>query len=404
MEVGFRGETSLSPVKKAANWQLHGLIFATLYCVFMNAAPRAFGVPVMWAIAFLLALRLGGWQYFWGHYRRVVWGVLALTAFSVLSARLPGRAVVGGYELLRSLSLILPALVLVAQDVPQQVLNWLKAYVLIFSLLFLAMYLTGLAPPGPYEHMYAWAFAHFGNPHNLINVSALVLLGAVVLLVFEDRMPMRAVLAVLCAFSVWVQWVLQSEGAYLALGICACTWVALRYGGALRVLGGLGVCAGVAVYVLLMLNIELAKASLGLSLESFEIRAIMNERLLALVAERPWVGYGMNNFKGLADTAVLGVLYVYPHQIYLEALFSFGVLGCALFVAVIHAVFRFSSRSAIVADPLAMLGFLLVMYMAGKGLTDMKLIDIQPLGIFMLGAGFMARRSLFSRPLQNLEA
>lgn len=73
MEVGFRGETSLSPVKKAANWQLHGLIFATLYCVFMNAAPRAFGVPVMWAIAFLLALRLGGWQYFWGHYRRVVW-------------------------------------------------------------------------------------------------------------------------------------------------------------------------------------------------------------------------------------------------------------------------------------------------------------------------------------------
>jgi hypothetical protein len=57
-----------------------------------------------------------------------------------------------------------------------------------------------------------------------------------------------------------------------------------------------------------------------------------------------------------------------------------------------------------VADPLAMLGFLLVMYMAGKGLTDMKLIDIQPLGIFMLGAGFMARRSLFSRPLQNLEA
>ncbi len=126
--------------------------------------------------------------------------------------------------------------------------------------------------------------------------------------------------------------------------------------------------------------------------------------MLALVTERPWLGYGINNFKGLADTAVLGVHYIYPHQIYLEALFSFGVLGCALFVAVIHAVFRFSSRSAIVADPLAMLGFLLVMYMAGKGLTDMKLIDIQPLGIFMLGAGFMARRSLFSRPLQNLEA
>ena len=404
MEIVIKRETGLPPVKKATGWQLHGLIFTTLYCVFMNPAPRAFGVPVMWAIALLLSLKLGGWQYFWARYRRVVWGVLALIAFSVLTARLPERALVGGYELLRSLTLILPALVLVAQDVRQQMLNWLKAYVLVFSLLFLAMYLTSLAPPGPYEGMYAWAFAHFGNPHNLINVSAMVLLSAVVLLAFERRMPIRAVLAVLFVFSVWVQWMLQSEGAYLAFGICACAWVALRYGGALRVLGCLGVFGGVMAYVLLMLNADVAKANLGLSLGTFDIRSIMNEHLLALVAERPWVGYGMNNFKGLADTAVQGVLYVYPHQIYLEALFSFGVLGCALFAAVIYGVFRFSSRVAVLTDPLAMLGFLLVVYMAGKGLTDMKLIDIQPLGIFMLGAGFMAKRTLFARPLQNLEA
>ena len=45
MEIGFRGETGLPPMKKATSWQLHGLIFTTLYCVFMNAAPSAFGRP-----------------------------------------------------------------------------------------------------------------------------------------------------------------------------------------------------------------------------------------------------------------------------------------------------------------------------------------------------------------------
>lgn len=404
MEVGMTSETGLPPVRKVVGWQLHGLIFTTLYCVFMNAAPSAFGMSAMWLFAVVLAVALGGWQLFYAHYRTLICGVFALIGFSVLTARIPGRAAGGGYELLRSLTLMLPALVLIAQDARPQVMNWLKAYVLVFSLVFGGVYLASIAPPGPNVRIYAWADEYFGNPHNLINVSATVLLSAIVMLAFERSGRMRMVFTALLVFAAWMQWVLQSEGSYLAFAICACAWVALRYRGWLSLLGVLGVLGGVAMYALLMAYADLATARSGVSLGGFEIRALIDARVLALVAESPWVGYGMNNFKGFAEATIQGVSFLHPHQIYLEALFSFGVLGCVLFAAMIYGVFRFSSRAAVLADPLAMLGFLLVIYMAGKGLTDMKLIDIQPLGIFMLGAGFMARRSLFTRPLQNLEA
>ncbi|HQZ03880.1 MAG TPA: O-antigen ligase family protein, partial [Thauera sp.] len=347
MEIVIKRETGLPPVKKATGWQLHGLIFTTLYCVFMNAAPSAFGMSAMWLFALVLALVLGGGRHFYAHYRVVLWGVLGLTGFSVLTARIPGRAAGGGYELLRSLTLILPALVLVAQDARPQVMNWLKVYVLVFSLVFGGIYLASLAPPGPNALIYVWADEYFGNPHNLINVSATVLLSALVVFAFERSGRVRMVFAALLVFAAWMQWVLQSEGSYLAFAICACAWVALRYRGWLSLLGVLGVLGGVAMYALLMAYSDLATAMSGVSLGGFEIRAVIDARVLALVAESPWVGYGMNNFKGLAEATIQGVSFLHPHQIYLEALFSFGVLGCVLFAAVMYGVFRFSSRVAV---------------------------------------------------------
>ncbi len=161
----------------------------------------------------------------------------------------------------------------------------------------------------------------------------------------------------------------------------------------------LALLGAVIGYGLLMAYPEAFKSATRLSLGGFEIRAGLNARLLDLVADRPWFGYGMSNYKGLPGTEVEGMAFVYPHQIYLEALFSFGVVGSVLFAAVLVGLFRYSSRAAILSDPLAMLGFLLAVYLAGKGLTDMKLIALQPLGLFMMAAGFMARRPGVTRPV-----
>lgn len=370
----------------------------------MIPAPGAYGVPAAWLICVGVALYLGGWRPFFSQYRMAVWAVLALVVINALAARVPGRALSGGYELLRSMSLMIPALLLVAQVDRRLALGWMKAFAVMATLASGVLYFWYFGQRSVLYAIYRWSDLHFGNVHNLINVSALSVLCLVVILVHERGWLQRLVFGALLLFSLLFQWVLKSEGTLLAFVLCLLGWVALRHGGALRAIAVTGLVLGVGGYVVQMLWPDAVKAALGIRLGGFEIRSALNARVLELVAHQPWFGYGMNNFKDLPEAAIKGKAFLYPHQIYLEALFSFGVLGLALFVAMVYGVFRYSSRQAVLTDPLAMLGFLGAVYMAGKGLTDMKLIDLQPLGVLMIAAAFMARPDSGGRLSEQAES
>lgn len=369
----------------------HLLAFTVLYCLLMASAPRAYGMSLALLLALALAVRSGMWKRFWARYQMAVWGVLALTAVNAGAAVLPGRALSGGYELLRCVALMLPALALVSCVERGLTIRWLKAFCVVLSGCFLALYLAHADGPHLQWRVYAWAEQHFGNVHNLINVSALVLLGTAVITAFERKPGQRIVFGLLLVFGLWFQWVLSSEGTYLALLLCALAWLAMRFDGVLRVLALAGLAGGVLAYALLMSFPDVAKSSAGISLGGFEIRSVLNARIIELVAERPWLGFGMNSFKNIPEAAIDGVAFLYPHQIYLEALFSLGILGTAAFAGVLYGFFRFANRATILAEPLGMLGFLIAVYMAGKGLTDMKLVAVQPLGIILMSAVFMSR-------------
>ena len=378
-------------------WQMHALAAGVLFCFFMIPAPGAYGVPAAWLLCVGLALYFGGWRPFFNQYRIAIWAMLALIVINALTARVPGRALSGGYELLRSMSLMIPALLLVIQVERRLALCWMKAFAVMATLASGALYFWFFGQRSVMYAIYRWGDQHFGNVHNLINVSALSVLCLVVILVLERRWSQRLLFGALLLFALWFQWLLKSEGTLLAFLLCLLAWAAVRSGGAVRSLAMTGLVLGIGGYVVQMLWPDAVKAALGIRLGGFEIRSVINARVLELVAQHPWFGYGMNNFKDLPEAAIKGKAFLYPHQIYLEALFSFGVLGSALFVAMLVGIFRLSSRQAVLTDPLAMLGFLGAVYMAGKGLTDMKLIDLQPLGILMIAAAFMARPDSGSR-------
>lgn len=370
---------------------MHALAAGVLFCFFMIPAPGAYGVPAAWLLCVGLALYLGGWRPFFNQYRMAVWAMLALIVINALAARVPGRALSGGYELLRSMSLMIPALLVAMRVERRLALGWMKTFAVVATLASGALYFWYFGQRSVMYAIYRWGDLHFGNVHNLINVSALSVLCLVVILALERGWLQRLVFGGLLLFALWFQWVLKSEGTLLAFVLCLLGCAALRYGGAVRAIAVTGLIVGVGGYVVQMLWPDAVKSALGMRLGGFEIRSLINARVLELVAQEPWFGYGMNNFKDLPEAAIKGRAFLYPHQIYLEALFSFGVLGSVLFVALLVGVFRHSSRNAVLTDPLAILGFLGAVYMAGKGLTDMKLIDLQPLGIFMIAAAFMAR-------------
>jgi len=382
---------------RLSHWQAHGLTAGVLFCFFMIPAPGAYGVHAAWLLCVGLALYLGGWRAFFQQYRMALWVMLVLIVINALTARVPGRALSGGYELLRSMSLMIPALLLVAQVERRLTLGWMKAFAVLATLASGALYLWHFGQDSVMYAIYLWSDLHFGNVHNVINVSALSVLCLVVILVLEHGRLHRVFFGALLLFSLWFQGVLESEGTLLAFVLCLLAWGAVRFEGAVRAFAVTGLVLGVGGYVVQMLWPDAIRAALGIRLGGFEIRSEINARVVELVAKEPWFGYGMNNFKGLPEAVMDGYAFLYPHQIYLEALFSFGSLGLALFVVMLFGVFRYSSRRAVLADPLAMLGFLGAVYMAGKGLTDMKLIDLQPLGILMIAAAFMARPDSGSR-------
>lgn len=366
------------------------VLVCTLYCLLLIALPSTYGTSIAWLIALVGALRGGVWRGFYARYRIALGAMFGLVLVNALAARFPAKVAPGVGELIRSVSFMLPAIYVMQHCSRQAAVLVLKVLAGLIVLGCVAIYAFHAGSPDVTNAIYSWSLDHIGNVHNLVNVSAMAVLALVVLAVFEPVPWQRAGLVAMLAFMLWFLVVLESEGTLLALLITACASGAVRFTGGLRMLSALGVVAGVLAYAALMVWLGAGGAAPGGAPGSFEIRAMINTRLLELVAEQPWFGYGINSFKYVAEAAVDGVMYIHPHQIYLEALFSFGVVGCIVLGAVFWGFFRLSSRQLILSQPLPMLGFLAAVYMAGKGLSDMKLMSVQPLGIFMLGAGLIA--------------
>jgi len=377
------------------------VLVCTLYCLLLIALPSTYGTSVAWLVALVGALRGGVWQGFYERYRVALWVMFGLLLVNALAARFPAKVAPGAGELIRSVSFMLPAMYVMQHCSRHAVVLVLKALVGLIVAACIAISAFHAGSADVMSAIYEWSLAHIGNVHNLVNVAAMAVLALVVLAAFEPNRWQRALLVVLLGFMLWFLVVLESEGTFLALLITACAWGGVRFTGGLRMLSGLGVVMGVLAYASLMVWLGAGGAASGESPGSFAIRAMINARLLELVAEQPWFGYGINSFKYVVEAAVDGVMYIHPHQIYLEALFSFGVIGCIAFAAMFWGLFRLSSRQLILSEPLPLLGFLAAVYMAGKGLSDMKLMSVQPLGIFMLGAGLIARPASCRRSCQK---
>src|SRR5690606_35919408 len=186
------------------------LAAGVLFCFFIIPAPGAYGVPAAWLLCVGLALYFGGWRPFFNQYRIAIWAMLALIVINALTARVPGRALSGGYELLRSMSLMIPALLLVIQVERRLALCWMKAFAVMATLASGALYFWFFGQRSVMYAIYRWGDQHFGNVHNLINVSALSVLCLVVILVLERRWSQRLLFGALLLFALWFQWLLKS--------------------------------------------------------------------------------------------------------------------------------------------------------------------------------------------------
>jgi O-antigen ligase len=110
------------------------------------------------------------------------------------------------------------------------------------------------------------------------------------------------------------------------------------------------------------------------------IRSEIYSQLINAWLQHPWNGWGLNTYKYVEETHVNGQQFLYPHHIYLESLFSLGLLGCGLILIWIVTKLRKIDSTRIQSSTISLFAFLALLYISVKGMSDMKLLSQQTIG------------------------
>lgn len=386
----YQASTGQPLASLQAPWQQLLLSFATLYTFVLLPVWDSAFVSLPALTAFIISLRAGGWQQLYHNYRPVLilWGILVL--FNTALAVMPARAFTGGIHLLRGLVMLMPVLLLVPLAGQQRCLNMLTTILTACAGLALLLVLQVAGSHDTYSALLIIADQHFGNLHNLANLAAIALIASLVLLATLSSLTQRLLLFGCTVSFVWLLLWLRSEGSWLGLACALAVTIMLLCKGWLRWLAASGIASLVCMLHLFYLQPELARQLTGLELPTLLIRAEIYSALLEHWQQAPWAGLGMNSYKYLPVAQVEGIHYLYPHHLYLEALFSLGLAGTALLLALLVALGRHTSLQQLPARPLALIGALVLSYLAVKGMTDMKLFSAQTFSLLVMSVGLMA--------------
>lgn len=182
--------------------------------------------------------------------------------------------------------------------------------------------------------------------------------------------PLLVVLALACAANVGLTSI--SRSSYLALAVMFLVWLSnsigwRRFPFAL----GASITVAVAAYLaspMVEQRVDQAIAEYrtpdtqGAQETSFGLRAVMYQTSLELIASRPWLGYGVGNIEP-TYAALVGQRYqdvrakpmADPHNNYLFVVLETGLVGLAVFLAVLATAFITAARSLRSNDPYSLL-------------------------------------------------
>ncbi|KXS54659.1 MAG: hypothetical protein AWU57_965 [Marinobacter sp. T13-3] len=241
----------------------------------------------------------------------------------------------------------------------------------------------------PYRSLATWSDSHIGNLHNLNNFLfiSLLLAGIVTWQYRDTRTRFVSLCALLPLLLMCI--LVKSEGSILALGSTVLLLAGLRYRN--RFGFSLLVCAFLPVLLLQVFYVfpEQFSSVTGLQAHTLHVRSQIYSQLLEAWSQHPFIGWGATTYKYAEATAVQGRQFLYPHNLYLEAFFSFGIVGSVLLVRWISCALRQINLRAAVQKPATAFALATLAYLSIKGMSDMKLTSYHTVGLFSVCFGLL---------------
>lgn len=359
-----------------------GFLALCLASVFLllSLGPSQFFTGEISGLVFLLSLFVARVVYptIWRD-TRFAWGVIGLVG--VVSACLsvvPRHSIQGFYDFLRS-SWVFFGIASVLCVSSSQLIKKALLISLIGVIIFISIFY------GYVTYSWGQSFSLRDNPvlesqisgiHEFANIAAVSLLVSFVMFIHLKRTMITNVFSML-VFTVLVYILLMSDsrGAYLALVFCmlymlswykkpliTIYWLAA----ASLIFGFTWVCFFTADTIVLGKQLP----------DSFIERIELAKGTWQAFLGSPLYGYGFNSFKYVSSSLGVPYHYTMPHNIFLEVLFSAGIIGSIILIlAMIKIGLHRQSIQNLSKDRLMLyrIGVIIIVYTIFRGFTELHL-------------------------------
>lgn len=351
------------------------LLIALFFTVMLRASNLASAVFLLLMIYNLIFFRADIAAFFRAH--RLPLTLLLMAGISGLAlSDIPEKSAKGLYDYLRAL-LVLPFVAAALKNTQQEFLDrsFMRAAigVLLFQLaIAVYFYFTSQGHSLRYDkHVYDT----FGNLHDFANWIALTFLVLLVHTHHFGRWNPFNIAAL--ALSLGLLAYTSSRGNILAVALLV-PWVFVAHKPRLKKIWMISMTGFLAFFAASVWFTPQLCQSLNCP-GSFSFRHEIYVTTSQLILDQPWFGYGLNSFKYLSGISERGGNLIMPHNIYLESLYSLGLIGSLLMVA---GLYRLLPRRRLqVRSFSAELGMAVLIYLTLRGLVDMKLFSFGFLGM-----------------------
>lgn len=366
-----------------------GVLYILVYTPFWGPA----WVGVIAGLTIGLTFIQGYYKSFAIKHRYFLVALLAFFVINIIFSPLPVKAATGAVAVLKGL-MIYPAALLAGRVMEDNYFNRLAMVCLfINSLFFIILLLWDVNWDNAYDSLVSWSSNHVGNLHNLDNLVFSSDLLALTLLLKVKSLRIKLLVGISLLLFIFVSVLVQSEGSTLAMAVCLMALIALYSYGQWKVL-----FIGLALLPITLLhmfyfNPDLFTQLTGDASQTMIIRSEIYSQLINAWLQHPWNGWGLNTYKYVEETQINGQGYLYPHHIYLESLFSLGLLGCGLILIWLVTMLRKIDSTRIPSSSISLFVFLMLLYISVKGMSDMKLLSQQTIGWLAACIGILHGRT-----------
>ncbi|GMQ87367.1 MAG: hypothetical protein BMS9Abin08_0568 [Gammaproteobacteria bacterium] len=335
---------------------------------------------------------------------RMGWMLIGLSLFlGVIFSDYTGKSVKGLYDAFRAAGLFFVAYAIFSNSLLKLTRKSAQMVFVVFSLLVFTIAIgLGIQQGNFFIRTNPYLYTVIGNLHEFANLAAVTLLVLICLIVTQDptKPALFKLVLISCAIAAGIAIVSTiSKGNWLAIAFCISFILSLEkraYFGLWKTV--LAVFILTYIYLIFFYEAEcIADLCFG---STFLIRKELAIETLNLFLHEPWLGHGINTFKYVSGIEIDGIPLIMPHNVYVELLFSSGLIGSLLFC--LGIIYLFHRRAETHGDLLFnqhengflhLTGKVILLYALLRGIVDMKLFSYEYLGILFATLGLLHVRS-----------